>query len=101
VLQVEVTGSSAARTEMAVRGVLDTNGSRKLLTKLDRLIDDGRHHLVLDVSGVTFCDSTGVSALVRSHARAAQMAGELRLVAPSPALRRVLEISGLTRMFGC
>lgn len=53
----------------------------------------------VDVSGVTFCDSSGLSALVRSRARAAEMTGSLRLASPSPQIQRLLSVAGLTRMF--
>lgn len=99
VLLIQVTGTSPARTELRVQGVLDMSGAAKLRTKLDRLIDEGRRHLVLDVSGVTFCDSSGISALIRSRAKAEQAAGDLQLVAPSPTLRKGLELTGLARMF--
>ena len=98
-LRIQVVGTSAAQTEVALAGALDVAGSEVLLAKLDRLIEAGRHHLVVDVSGVTFCDSSGISALVRSRARAVAMTGSLRLSSPSPAVRRVLEISGLARLF--
>ncbi|MCG8922971.1 STAS domain-containing protein [Lentzea sp. CC55] len=98
-LRIQVVGTSAAQTEVQLAGALDVAGSEVLLAKLDRLIGAGRHHLVVDVSGVTFCDSSGISALVRGRARAVEMTGSLRLVSPSPAVRHVLEISGLARMF--
>ncbi|ANZ43351.1 hypothetical protein BBK82_37620 [Lentzea guizhouensis] len=79
--------------------MLDVAGSAALLAKLDQLIEEGRHHLVIDVSGVTFCNSSGISALVRSRARAVEMTGSLRLTSPSPAVRRVLDLTGLARMF--
>ncbi|RAS57891.1 anti-sigma B factor antagonist [Lentzea atacamensis] len=98
-LRIRVTGTSAAKTELEVTGLLDVTGSAALLAKLDRLIDEGRHHLVVDVSGVTFCDSTGISALVRGRARAVEMTGSLRLTSPSPEVQKVLGLTGLTRMF--
>ncbi|MFD5823837.1 STAS domain-containing protein [Lentzea sp. NPDC060358] len=53
----------------------------------------------MDVSQVTYCDSSGLSALVRSRARAGGMTGSLRLTSPSPSVRRLWDITGLTRMF--
>lgn len=98
-LRIRVTGTSAAQTQVEVSGPLDVTGSAALRAKLDRLIDEGRHHLVVDLSGITFCDSSGLSALVRSRARAVEMTGSLRLASPSPHVQRLLSISGLTRMF--
>lgn len=45
--------------------------------------------VVLDASGITFADSTFLNLLLRIHT----MAG-LRVAAPTPQLRRVLEITG-------
>lgn len=99
-LEVTVAESSAAHTLLVVSGVLDKAGAEKLLGKLDRLLDQGRRHQVLDLGEVTFCDSSGISALVRGHARASAAAGGLRISRASEQVRRVLEISGLARMFG-
>ena len=98
-VRIRVSGTSAVHTRVEVAGPLDSAGSATLLAKLDRLIDEGRHHLVIDAAGVTFCDSSGLSALVRSRARAVEMTGSLRLASPSPHVRRLLELTGLTRMF--
>jgi anti-sigma B factor antagonist len=100
VLAVTVTESSPASTVVTVSGELAGSGSERLLVRLDRLLDQGHRHVVLDLSGVTFCDSSGVSALVRGHARASAAAGRLRLSAASPQVSRVLELSGLARMLG-
>ncbi len=43
--------------------------------------------LVLDVSQVTVCDTAGAALLVRVAELAWQRGGELRLAAPSPAIR--------------
>jgi anti-anti-sigma factor len=51
--------------------------------------------VVADLSGTAFCDSSGVRALVRAHQRAVAARTELRLVVPSPAVGRVLELMGV------
>ncbi|MFE9446905.1 STAS domain-containing protein [Streptomyces sp. NPDC006739] len=45
--------------------------------------------VVLDISGVTFGDSTFLNLIIRIHAQTG-----LRLVAPTPQFQRVLEITG-------
>ena len=39
-------------------------------------------HLLVDLAGVTFCDSTGLSALVATHRYYTGLGGSLRLAAP-------------------
>ncbi len=46
--------------------------------------------VVLDASGVTFADSTLLNLLILAH-----QAGPLRVVAPSPQLQRLCEITGV------
>ena len=57
--------------------------------------DDLSLGLLLDLSDVTFIDSTGVALLVRTNRQVA--AGRLRLVPVEGQVRRVLELTGLTR----
>ncbi|WP_176959790.1 STAS domain-containing protein [Lentzea jiangxiensis] len=99
-LEVTVTESSPASTLLTVSGELAGSGAQRLLSRLDRLLDQGHRYVVLDLSAVTFCDSGGVSALVRGHARASATAGGLRISAASEQVARVLELSGLARMLG-
>ena len=51
-----------------------------------------------DMSKTDFCDSSGVSALVRVFRHAATSATALRLVLTTPAVLRVLSITGVDRL---
>ncbi|MER7896755.1 STAS domain-containing protein [Streptomyces sp. NPDC096046] len=46
--------------------------------------------VILDASGITFADSTLLNLLILTH-----QAGRLRVVAPSPQLRRLCAITGV------
>jgi anti-sigma B factor antagonist len=52
----------------------------------------------LDLSGLSFCDSTGVGALVWLYRRASAGTGRLVVFAPRKAVREVLRISGVDRV---
>jgi anti-sigma B factor antagonist len=54
---------------------------------------------VVDLSGVTFMDSTGLSVLVGALKRLRLMDGRLTVVAPDDDLRRIFEVTGLDRSF--
>jgi len=54
---------------------------------------------VVDMSGVEFCDSTGLGVLLSALKQARGNGGELELAAPQPAVRRILEITGLDEVF--
>lgn len=55
--------------------------------------------VVVDMSGTEFCDSTGLSVLVRALRQSAADGGELRLVVGGSALRRTLTVTGVVGMF--
>ncbi|HUA30018.1 MAG TPA: STAS domain-containing protein [Streptosporangiaceae bacterium] len=67
-----------------------------LLSVLNR----GPAALIVDMGGTTFCDSAGVHALVRAHKRAAASRTGMLLVVTSPAVQRVLAITGVDRLIG-
>ena len=71
-----------------------------LRDELLRALNRDGVHLVVDALDVTFMDSSGVNALVRARERAAALDGSLHVVAGSPGVRRVLQITGLDERLG-
>jgi anti-sigma B factor antagonist len=53
--------------------------------------------LVVDLSGVTYCDASGLAVLVGTERRARLLGGYLRLAAVPPAVYQVLQLTGLHR----
>ena len=87
-------------TVLSVGGDLDLNTAPELLQALTRLVDEGQRVLVVDMAGVEFCDSSGLSVLVRVRNRVTALGGGLALAAPTRVVQRVLEVSGLDEIFG-
>jgi anti-anti-sigma factor len=58
-------------------------------------ISGGDVHLAVDMSGVTFIDASGIGVLVAAANRARQAGGGLSLLAPSPQVRRLLDVCHL------
>jgi anti-sigma B factor antagonist len=56
---------------------------------------DGPPHLVLDLSEVPFCDSSGLSALIMLHRWAGEAGGSLTLAAVPDRMVRLLQMSGV------
>jgi anti-anti-sigma factor len=59
-----------------------------------------RHSVVLDLSEVTFIDSTGLSALMDAHFESQRDGWEFSVRRPSAAVRRVVELAGMTLLLG-
>lgn len=90
---------SAELRVLEVRGDLDIAVSATLGRVLDDLLDVGDEQVGVDLSGVTFMDSSALSMLVSAHERARQHGQQLELLRPSPACAKVLAITGLDRVF--
>lgn len=56
--------------------------------------------LELDVSGLTFLDSSGISALLKVKSDLQANGHDLKLISPTGSVHRVLEITGLLGVFG-
>ncbi len=55
--------------------------------------------ILIDLSGVEFCDSTCLKTLLQAQGRAGETGYTLTLRAPSRAVTRVLEVAGVTDRF--
>jgi anti-anti-sigma factor len=98
-LDITVTGDTDDRqTVVAARGVLDFTSRYVLQDRLAALLEDGHRYLILDLSGVTLCDSSGLSIFIQTHRRVHERGGWVRLAGARPIVRRVLEITNLDRM---
>jgi anti-sigma B factor antagonist len=62
------------------------------------ILGQGAVLLIADLSKTEFCDSAGVSSLVRTYRQASTSGSAMRLVVGTPAVQRVLSITGVDRL---
>ncbi len=77
---------------------VDVTNADQVREELLSVVNQGAAWIVADMGKTTFCDSTGVSALVRTFKRATASGGGMRLVVNSPAVHRVLGITGVDHL---
>lgn len=90
---------SGAQTVVALSGEIDLSNHAALRAGLNDLIVDGAVDLVLDMSAVSFIDSTGLGALIGTRRRVHAFHGSLAIVLTDQMTRRVFEITGLDKVF--
>ena len=90
---VSVGESGQGRTVVTVRGELDLATADRLWVELEPVLVS-RDVVVLDGSGISFLDSSGLRVLLQAGKRAASDGTIFRLVAPQAAVQRVLELAG-------
>jgi anti-sigma B factor antagonist len=84
---------------VAVEGEIDIAVAPELRRHLEELLDQGNTSIVVDLTGVSFLDSTALGVLISILKRCHASEGELCLVANDPQVLRVFEITGLTDVF--
>ncbi len=81
---------------LVVVGEVDLSSAGALKGRALALLEDGPAELVLDMSGVTFCDSAGLNALFQVYARAEEKGARLTLQHHNAPVYRVLDATGAT-----
>jgi len=82
------------------RGEIDVSTAPTLRAELTSL-PDGADRVVVDLSEVTFLDSTGLGVLIGAmkRMRDGEAEGRVDLVVTRPHIQKVLEVTGLTSVF--
>jgi anti-anti-sigma factor len=97
-LQVENSVVSSGDADLRVviaEGELDLVTVGEFQEKLDALVDGTGRRLLLDLRGLRFIDSRGITALYQARASFAHMAV---VVAPDSNVARILEVSGFDQV---
>jgi anti-sigma B factor antagonist len=84
---------------LAVRGELDLAAAPELEAALEDAIRESAGAFVLDLTGVGFIDSSGLSVLLRARALLGREDRALAVVCPHGPVRRVFELSGVSEVF--
>ena len=79
-------------TVLAAHGELDSHTGTHLADRLAKLAAAGRHRLIIDAAGLTFCDTHGIRIMISGHVRARDQGGWLRVARADWRIRKLLSI---------
>ncbi len=80
-------------------GEIDHHSARSLRAEIDDKIELYQPtSLVLDFSGVTFMDSSGIGLIIGRHRLMETVGGEVVIQNPQPHIQRVMRLSGMERI---
>lgn len=86
---------------LQVSGEVDLATSPGLTDEIDRRLADATvTHLVVDLSAVSFLDSSGVNALIRGHLQAQRTGRQFRVRGATGRVKTVFDISGVGDLLG-
>ena len=87
------------QTVVHLGGEIDVYTAPVVREKLDEQIQAGRINLVVDLTDVTFLDSTGLGVLVGRLKLTRTRGGSMRLVGKDDRVLKVFSITGLDKVF--
>ena len=83
---------------VALPAEIDMANADRVGEQLGAAMAPGVTTVIADMTATTFCDSSGISMLVRAHRQAAACRTELRLVVPATAVLRSLAIASIDHL---
>lgn len=97
---MEIQAKSADRNLLLeLKGELDHHGARGALREVELAIDAALPRmLVLDFSGVTFMDSSGIALILRTQQRMQMLDGSLQVRNVPDQAKRVLDAAAISRL---
>ncbi|MFC7816557.1 STAS domain-containing protein [Streptomyces sp. NPDC058794] len=95
-LSVEVTLEREEVALLKVAGYLDVDTATEFQHHLANQLHHGRRHFLLDLSEVPFMDSSGMNIILRVYQEARELPGSVHIIAPTAAVRRVLDLTGVS-----
>jgi anti-sigma B factor antagonist len=84
---------------VAASGELDAATAPEFEAALGQAIGGGAKHVLIDLAGVSFIDSSGLATLVRALKRSRAGKGDLVLAGLRPAVRKVFDLTRLDKAF--
>lgn len=83
---------------VTVAGDVDVYTGHDLRRVLLALSSTGHHQVVVDLTGCTFLDTTGLAAITTAVAQARAAVGDLMIAAAGEQIMKVFRVTGLTRV---
>lgn len=80
-------------------GELDASSGGRLRGALDEVFAEGHASVVVDLDGISFIDSSGLSVLIYAYKQAIERDGTLIVRSPSPTVVRLLDLAGQSERF--
>jgi len=85
---------------LTLAGRLTASSSPQLRNKLKKLTEENRINILVDMSAVSFIDSSGLAALVSGLKAARERGGWLKLAGLTPTVLQILKLTQLDRVLG-
>lgn len=91
--------AQVATAAVVFSGEIDASNASTIGTRVGDALLSGAGAVVVDLSGVTFFDSTGLGALIAARNACSETGVQLSLRSPSPQVKRILDLTATAQLF--
>lgn len=93
------TSFDAGRLTIYLAGELDHHEAKNVLRQIDELLDDYiPRDCALNMSGLSFMDSSGIAVIIRTSRRMKALGGRMWIEDPARQPQKVIDASGIERL---
>ena len=85
--------------KVQLAGRLEAATVPELKAEVQKLAKSNPPHIVFDMAGVTFVDSSGLGALVAALRTVNKVDGDIRIASLTPDVRSIFELTRMHRLF--
>jgi len=80
---------------MELDGEVDVYTYPQLNESINKVINDNKHHIIINLEKVKYIDSTGLGVLASSANKVAPKNGVLHVICTQPQIKKIFIVSGL------
>ena len=98
-LKLETRSVDPRASIIDIQGEIDVYTAPQLKQQILDLLDRGVNHVIVNLTGVEYLDSTALGVLIGGLKRLRERDGTLDIICPNTRIRRIFEITGLDKIF--
>ncbi len=84
---------------LSITGEIDLYNAPELKEAVQKLVDEKKYKIIVNLDGVSYIDSSGIGALISSFSNLKKYQGNLRICNVAGSVRKVFELTKLTSFF--
>jgi anti-sigma B factor antagonist len=96
IIKVEIGLEKSTDNALSGSVELDIENQANFVEMINTIFEDGKTKIIVDMSNISYIDSSGLWALFEGHKKATQKEGTMVLLNPTKDVRRVLDITKMS-----
>jgi len=97
-ITVNKVGDMGEITVIGVSGVVDSETVDRFGEAINKVFDEGCYNVILDIEGLTYINTAGLSIIADSFKRATQNKGALKILRAGEPIRELLDVVRFTKI---